>query len=121
MQYLIIGRAKELLPPADHLPAIAESGIRTIEYLKDLEGQGKVKISGAFGVEWGGFMVLDVDSYDEVSTIILMCPGTTSINWEVYPIVTWQGVSEALTEFGDKARERIARRKQGQPPGQGTS
>ncbi len=121
MQYLVIGRGKDFSLPVDAWATMAETGLRTLEYLKDLEAQGKVKISGAFGVEWGGYMVLDVDSFDEVTQIILMCPGSTSINWEVHPIATWQGVSDSLTKFGDKARETMARRQQRSQQAQGSS
>lgn len=121
MQYLIVGRAKDFALPVDSWEAMAGTGLRTVEYVKGLEAQGKVKISGAFGVEWGGYMVLDVDSFDEVSQILLMCPGSTSIKWEVHPIATWPGVSEALTKFGDKARARKARLEQSSQQGQGSS
>ncbi|MCZ6613824.1 MAG: YciI family protein [Thaumarchaeota archaeon] len=121
MQYLVIARGKEFSLPVESWATMAETGIRTIEYLKNLEAEGKVKISGAFGVEWGGYMVLDVDSFDEVTSIILMCPGSTSINWEVHPIATWQGVTESLTKFGDKGRATMARRQQSSQQGQGSS
>ena len=121
MQYLVIAKGKEISLPVDSLATMAETGIRTVAYLKDLEAQGKVKNSGAFGVEWGGYMVLEVDSFDEVTAIILNCPGSTSINWEVHPIATWEGVSDSLNKFGDKAREMKARREQKAQQAQGSS
>ncbi len=121
MQYLVIAKGKEFSLPVDAWATMAETGLRTVEYIKNLEAEGKVKMSGAFGVEWGGYMVLDVDSFDEVTSIILMCPGSTSINWEVHPIATWEGVSESLTKFGDKGRATMARRQQSSQQGKGSS
>ena len=53
MQYLVIAKGKEISLPVDSLATMAETGIRTVAYLKDLEAQGKVKNSGAFAVKSG--------------------------------------------------------------------
>ncbi len=111
MFFLVIGTAKRnILPETDHLPGIAESGLRTIAYVQDLEKQGKLKFAAPFGEEWGGVMIFDVPSYDELSSLILMFPATMYYEWKVRPLATWDGLAQSLAKYRDVQRERLAQR-----------
>ncbi len=111
MLFLVIGRAKgNILPEGEHLPGIAENGLGAIAYVQSLEKQGKAKFAAPFGEEWGGVMVLDVQSYDEVNSIILMFPASMWYEWKVRPLATWDGIAKSLAKFRDAQNERLARK-----------
>ena len=112
MQFMIIARAKPSIePPTDHLPAIAENGLKQIKYVKDLERKGKVKFAAPFPVEWGGVMILDVDSADEVNSIVLNFPASPWFNWTVETLSSWEGIGSNLARYVDSMRQMLTKGK----------
>jgi muconolactone delta-isomerase len=112
MQFMVIAKAKSSIePPSEHLPAIAETGLKQMEYVKDLESKGKVKFAAPFPVEWGGVMILDVGSADEVNSIVLNFPASPWFNWTVEALASWEGIGSNLASYRDSIKEKLSKKK----------
>lgn len=59
-----------------------------VEYLEDLQMQGKVVESGSFAGLRGGFGILDVESLNELNDIVNLDPAMPYMDTKVYPLVS---------------------------------
>jgi len=110
VQFMVTAKAKPSIePPTDHMPAIAETGLKQMEYVKDLERKGKVKFAAPFPVEWGGVMILDVDSADEVNSVVLNFPASPWFNWTVEALSSWEGVGSNLARYRDSMKQMLSK------------
>ncbi len=59
-----------------------------VEYLEDLQMQGKVAESGSFAGLRGGFGILDVESLNELNDIVNLDPAMPYMETKIYPLIS---------------------------------
>ncbi len=80
--------------------------IQHLEYLEDLQAQGKVIESGSFAGLRGGFGILEVKSLEELNDLINFAPGMPYMETEIYPLVSGSARIKQLKKLLEKIEER---------------
>ncbi len=80
--------------------------IQHLEYLEDLQAQGKVIESGSFAGLRGGFGILEVKSLEELNDLVNLAPGMPYMETEIYPIISGSVRIKQLKKLLEKVEER---------------
>jgi len=76
-------RGQESLPNEKWLGMVAS----TWQAIKQLENNGKVLAGGAMIGQRAGCVIVDVDSNEELSELLVHLPVASYMNWEIVPLI----------------------------------
>jgi muconolactone delta-isomerase len=109
MLFLVMGEnidAGYLLPPEQAMQTIEQAVVPSFQMLAQLEQQGKVK-GGTFPGERGGGFVVEVDSYEELDSMMNHLPFFGLVKWQVKPLMSFQANSQQLPQYIQDIRQQM--------------
>jgi muconolactone delta-isomerase len=109
MLFLVRGEnidAGYLLPPDQTLQAIEQAVLPSFQQMAQWEQQGKVK-GGIHPGERGGAFVVDVESYEELDSMMNRLPFFGLVKWEVKALMPFASVAQQLPGYINDFRQQM--------------
>ena len=109
MLFLVRGEnidAGYLLPPDQAMQVIDQAVVPSVQQLAHLEHQGKVR-GGLYPGERGGAFVIDVESYEELDSIMNHLPFFGLVKWEVKPLMPFASGATQLPRYISDIRQQL--------------
>jgi muconolactone delta-isomerase len=114
MLFLVRGEnidAGYLLPPEQQMGAIEQAVVPSFQQLAQWEQQGKVK-GGVVPGERGGGFVVDVESYEELDSMMNHLPFFGLVKWEIKPLMPFATISQKLPGYINDVRQQMQQAQQ---------
>jgi muconolactone delta-isomerase len=115
MRFLVTGEFIDpgpAVPPDQALGAVEMLVVPSFQMLAGLEQQGKVK-GGTFPGERSGALIIDVESFEELDSLLNHLPFFGVVKWDVKPLMPYASIAQQLPGDLRDARQMM----QGGAPG----
>ena len=115
MMFLVLGEYIDpgaLVPPDQALNVVEQVVVPSFQMFAQLAQQGKLK-GGIYPGERAGGFVIDVESYEELDSIMNHSPFFGLVKWTVKPLMPYEAIARQLPEYLRDARQML----QGVPRG----
>lgn len=109
MLFLVCGENIDpgyLLPPDQQMQIIEQAIVPSFQQLAQWEQQGKVK-GGVHPGERGGGFVVDVESYEELDSMMNHLPFFGLVKWEVKPLMPFATIAQQLPGYISDFRQQM--------------
>lgn len=109
MRFLITGEHIDpgyLLPPDQALDALGQAVVPSFQMLASLEQEGKVR-GGIVPGERAGAFVVEVDSYEELDSLMNHLPFFGLVKWQVKPLMPFPSIARQLPQYLQDARQQM--------------
>jgi muconolactone delta-isomerase len=95
-----------LLPPEQTMQAVEQAAVPSFQQMAQWEQQGKVK-GGVHPGERAGAFVIDVESYEELDSMMNHLPFFGLVKWEVKPLMPFAAIARQLPGYITDNREQM--------------
>ena len=109
MRFLVTGEyidAGPAVAPEQAIGAVEMLVVPSFQMLAGLEQQGKVK-GGVFPGERSGALIVDVDSFEELDSLMNHLPFFGVVKWDVKPLMPYASIAQQLPEYLRDARQMM--------------
>lgn len=109
MMFLVLGEYIDpgaLIPPDQALNVVEQAVVPGFQMFAQLAEQGKLK-GGVYPGERAGGFIIDVDSYEELDSIMNHTPFFGLVKWTVKPLMSYQSIARQLPEYLRDVRQMM--------------
>jgi muconolactone delta-isomerase len=109
MLFLVCGENIDpgyLLPPDQTMQAVEQAVLPSFQQIAEWEQQGKVK-GGLYPGERAGAFVVDVESYEELDSMMNHLPFFGIVKWQVKPLMTFASVAQQVPGYIRDIRQQM--------------
>jgi muconolactone delta-isomerase len=107
MRFLVIQKPKDEVVGTTPPGEMIEHVLRHMEYFRELKEKGIVIEDGAFAGVRGGFGIFEVESLEELNSILNHAPAMPYMHTEIYPLVSRDTRVKQLEEQLRKLRQKL--------------
>lgn len=109
MLFLVTGENIDsgyLIPPHQVTDIVEQAILPSFQALAAMQNEGKVR-GGVFPGERAGGFVIEVDSYEELDSIMNHLPFFGLVKWTVKPLMSFESISHQLPTYIADLRAQI--------------
>ncbi len=110
MKYYVKGEyidAGSLLPPQQLVRLYETTILPSLEAIANLEEERKIIVAGAFTGDRAGVFIVEAESNEEVSKLLIRLPFWGLVKWEVIPLDSFRNRAQMERQAVERLKESL--------------